>query len=75
MTRDIPASDFPADFGEALAWRLAAEIALAFRADRQIADAASRAYLVHLERAKLRDAGETGPRRRPRSFWEEARYV
>ena len=74
-TRDIPCPDLPADFTAALAWRLAAEIALAQRADPQLADNATRAYLIHLERAKLRDAAETGPRKQARYKWEEARNL
>lgn len=73
-TREISVAEFPPHFANALAWRLAAEIALAMRADAGLADGATRAYMLQLEAAKLHNADEAGPRPRRNGSWLEARH-
>lgn len=75
ITRDVPASDMPAHFVNALAWKLAAELALAKRADPSLATACLQAYEVYLEQAKLRDAREAGPHPRRPGKWLRVRNV
>lgn len=73
-TREVPATELPGDFANAFAWRLAAEIALAKRADPQMASSALQAYAIHLEKAKLHDAEERGAREKHLTPWMRARH-
>ena len=73
-SKGVTVPTFPPDFASALAWRLAAEIALAKRADPELANAANNAYMQALGKSRLRDAEETGPRPEVPSRWKEARF-
>ncbi|MDR3077658.1 MAG: hypothetical protein LBV15_02715, partial [Planctomycetota bacterium] len=73
-TNEIPVPDYPAACVQALAWRLAANIALSKRADPQLAQAMLGAAGLALGQAKLRDAAETGPRLRAATNWERVRH-
>ena len=74
-SRNVKTPLMPAHFVNAIAWRLAAETALAHKADRNLADSATQAYFIQLEKAKLHDATESGPPRQRRDVWLEARNV
>lgn len=67
-----PVTSFPVSFVNALAWRLAAEIALAI--GRSNAGELLQAYAMTLNEAKLADAREVGPRSRVDGNWEKSRF-
>ncbi|MCD8349903.1 MAG: hypothetical protein LUC93_04745 [Planctomycetaceae bacterium] len=67
-----PTTSFPVQFVSALAWRLAAEIALA--TGRPNAGDMLQAYSITLNEAKLRDARERGPRSQVDGGWLKSRY-
>ncbi|MDR1520242.1 MAG: hypothetical protein LBU23_08910 [Planctomycetota bacterium] len=73
-TKSVAVPAMPSDFVSALAWRLAGEIALAKRADPELANAAMGAYRLALGRARLHDARERSGRPPPYSKWREARF-
>lgn len=74
-TRDIPVAEWPAGFTNAFAWRLAAGIALASRADPQLANAMLQSYAYQIGQAKLFDAEERGDTPLPESEWIRSRDV
>lgn len=69
---DPPVTSFPTQFVSSLAWRLAAEIALA--TGKPGAGDLLQAYAMTLNEAKLRDARECGPRSRADGNWLKSRY-
>ena len=73
-TNDIPVSQMPAMFVNALAWRLAAEIALAQRADPQLFSSCLQAYTVQADQARLQDARERGPVTKRLGQWLRSRH-
>ena len=74
MAEPLP-ENMPPQFVNALAWRLAAEIAFANLANPQMAQQAMQMYQIQLMEGKLRDARETGPLSRLRGNWLMARDV
>lgn len=67
-----PTTSFPMPFVSALAWRLAAEIAMAVQPDKT--NTMLQGYSYAINEAKLMDAREIGPRSRTDGNWMRGRY-
>lgn len=72
-TRAVAPENLPPQFVNALAWRLAAEIASSFKGEPQMAQHCLQYYTLQLDEAKVRDARESGPQSRIDGNWIRSR--